>query len=121
MAIGMLLETHDCPLTPDEERYIRQHLERLGDRLVEPLATVVLTRHERQRQIDVALRVELAPPGEQLISHQVAGSAPRAVRLAVADVQRQLDHRLAGQPGEPAWRRRMPRARRAHSPESPAC
>lgn len=121
MAVGVLLETHDCPLSPDEERHIRHHLERLGDRLdrlSEPLATVVVTRHERQRQIDVALRLELGPLGEQLTSHQVAGSAPQAVRLAVADVQRQLAHRLAGTWGEPTYHPRLPRSSGSHPPES---
>ena len=45
------------------------------------MATVVFKRHERQRQVEVALRVELGPLGEHLVSHQAAETAIHAVRL----------------------------------------
>jgi ribosome-associated translation inhibitor RaiA len=103
MALTITLEDHDCPLGPDDERRIRHHLKRLGRRLThfpEPIATVVLKRHLQQRQVEVSLRVELGPLGEHLVSHQTAETAPHAVRLAVEDLERQLERRLAKQRGE---------------------
>ena len=123
MALEITLETHDNPLGPDEERHIRHHLERLGERLShfpQPIATVVLKRHPMQREVEVALRVELGPLGEHLISHQAAETAFHAVRLAVEDVERQLERRLAKQRGEHTYgvpSRRLPNADRPHPPE----
>ena len=122
MTLGITLETHDCPLSADEERHIRHHLERLGERLShfpEPMATVVLKRHELQRQVEVALRVELGPLGEHLISHQAGETPIHAVRLAVEDVERQLERRLSQKRGEHTYgvpSRRLPKAERPHPP-----
>lgn len=124
MALGITFETRDCPLGADEERHIRHHLEMLGQRLThfpEPLATVVLKRHELQRRVEVALRVELGPLGEHLVSHQAAETATHAVRLAVEDVERQLERRLAKQRGEHTYgvpSRRLPKANRPHPPKT---
>lgn len=122
MALAIILETHDCPLGRDQERRIRRRLERLGERLShfpEPTATAVLKRHETQRQVETALRVELGPLGAHLISHQAAETAPHAVRLAVEDVERQLERHLAQQRGEHTYgvpSRRLPKADRPHPP-----
>ena len=124
MALGITLETHDCAIGPDEEGHIRHHLEKLGQRLThfpEPIATVVLKRHVLQRQIEAALRVELGPLGEHLVSHQAAETATHAVRLAVEDVERQLERRLAKQRGEHTYgvpSRRLPKADRPHPPKT---
>jgi hypothetical protein len=124
MALGITLETHDCPLGPDEERHVRYQVEMLGKRLAhfpEPIATVVLKRHELQRRVEVALRVELGPLGEHLVSHQAAETAAHAVRLAVEDGERQLERRLAKQRGEHTYgvpSRRLPKAGRPHPPET---
>lgn len=126
MALAITLETRDCPLGPDEERHIRHQLERLGERLAhfpEPIATVVLKRHELQRQVEVALRIELGPLGGHLISHQAAETAPHAVRLAVEDGERQLERRLSKQRGEHTYgvpSRREPKADRPHPPKAGA-
>jgi ribosome-associated translation inhibitor RaiA len=122
LALEITLETHDNPLGLDEERHIRHHLERLGERLShfpQPIATVVLKRHPMQREVEVALRVELGPLGEHLISHQAAETAIHAVRLAVEDVERQLERRLAKQRGEHTYgvpSRRLPKANRPNPP-----
>lgn len=103
MSLRVVLKSAKCPLRDDEERHIRRHLERLGLRLAhfpEPIATLVLERHPRQRRIEAALRVELGPLGDHLISHQAAETAGHAVRLASEDVERQLERRLAKQRGE---------------------
>lgn len=120
MALGITLKTVDCPLGPDDERHIRNQLERLGQRLShfpEPLASVLLKRHAPQRQVEVDLRVELGPLGGHLVSHQTAETAIHAVRLAVEDVERQLERRLAKQRGEHTYgvpSRRLPKAERPH-------
>lgn len=124
MALVITLETHDCPLGPDEEQHIRGHLDRLGRRMShfpEPLATVVLKRHELQRQVEVDLRVELGPLGGHLVSHQSAETPIHAVRLAVEDAERQLERHLAKQRGEHTYgvpSRRLPKAERPHPPET---
>jgi hypothetical protein len=53
--------------------------------------------------VAVDLRLELGPLGSHLISHQAAETADRAVRLAVEDVERQLERQLAVQRGEPSF------------------
>jgi hypothetical protein len=123
LALVITLETHDCPLSPDEEGHIRHQLEVLGKRLdhfPEPLATVVLKRHELQREVEVALRVEPGPLGRHLISHQAAETAPHAVRLAVEDVERELERLLSNERGEQTYgvpSRRLRQAGRPHPPE----
>lgn len=124
MALTITIEADDHPLGTDDERHIRHHLEMLGQRLShfpEPIATVVLKRHEAQRQVDVSLRVELGPLGGHLVSHQAAETPTHAVRLAVEDVERQLERRLSKQRGEHTYgvpSRRLPKADRPHPPKS---
>lgn len=124
MTLGITLETHDCPLSPDEDRHVRHQVEGLGKRLThfpEPIVTVVLKRHELQRRVEVALRVELGPLGAHLVSHQAAETPEHAVRLAVEDAERQLERRLAKQRGEHTYgvpSRRLPKADRPHPPET---
>jgi hypothetical protein len=71
----------------------------------------MLTRHRDQRQVEVDLRVQLGTLGSHLISHQGAETVDRAVRLAVEDVERQLERQHAVQRGEPSFgvpSRRLP-------------
>ena len=74
-----------------------------------------------QRRVTADLRVQLGPLAAHLISHQAAESADLAARLAVEDVERQLERRLAKQRGQPTYSvpsRRLPEALRPHPPES---
>ena len=122
MALDIILATHDCPLGADEEGHVRGQLERLGERLAHfpaPIATAVLKRHDLQRHTEVSLRVELGPHGGHLVSHQTAETAIHAVRLAVEDVERQLERRLSRQRGEHTFgvpSRRLPKSSRPHPP-----
>lgn len=55
--------------------------------------------------------MKLSPLGSHLISHQGAETVDRAVRIAVEDVERQLEREHAMQRGEPSFgvpSRRLP-------------
>lgn len=114
MALNTTLTLKNLVLDKTEERRIRRHLEQLERRLVhhpDPEATLVLESFPARRQVEVDLRVQLGPLGSHLISHQVAETPDHAVRLAVEDVERQLERRLAQQRGEPTYgvpSRRLP-------------
>jgi ribosome-associated translation inhibitor RaiA len=114
MALETALKTQGFELTDVEERHVRHHLDGLERRLVhrpEPTATLMLKRQPQARRIDVSLRVQLGPLGSHLISHQSAETADRAVKLAVEDVERQLERQDAQQAGEQAYgipSRRLP-------------
>jgi hypothetical protein len=109
-------------LESDQEAHIRRLLVKLGKRLAhfpEPSAHVVLKQQHGQQRVDVALRVELGPLGNHLISHQWGKTDDHAVRLAIADVERQLERRLAKQRGEHTFgvpSRREPASLRPHPP-----
>jgi ribosome-associated translation inhibitor RaiA len=120
MALEIKLQLHGLALTGAEERRILRHLHALEQRLVhrpEPTAELVLRQYGAQRQVRVDLRVQLAPLGPHLVSHQAAETADRAIRLAVEDVERQLERRQAAQRGEPTYgvpSRRLPAELRPH-------
>jgi hypothetical protein len=103
----------------DEQR-IEHQLDALEQRLMHhpaPIAELVLTGHAMQRRVQADLRIQLSPLGAHVVSHQSAPSTDQAVRLAVEDVERALEHKHADQRGEPSfgvpsrrpWRRRAPR------------
>jgi len=114
MALERVLKVNGVALNPVDERRIHHHLDVLEQRLAnhaEPTAVLVLTQHRDQRQIEVDLRVQVSPLASHLISHQRAETADRAVRLAIEDVERQLERRHAAQRGEPTFgvpSRRLP-------------
>jgi hypothetical protein len=85
----------------------------------EPIAELVLKQHLGPRQVEANLQVLLGSLGPQLIGHQLAKTAGHAVRLAVEDVERQLERRQATQRGELTFAvpsRRLPRQTRPHPP-----
>jgi ribosome-associated translation inhibitor RaiA len=127
MPLKTILELGDVRLTEAEVRRIRRKLETLGRRLThhpKPIAEVVLKARPARRQVEAKVRVRLGPLGGHLVSSQAAETADCAVRLAMEDLERQLDRRLAGQRGEPTYgvpSRRLPkqlRPSRAPSAES---
>jgi hypothetical protein len=106
MPLRTTLNLGDLTLTELEERRIRRQLEGLGRRLArhpQPSADIVLRPHPGQRQTRADMRVQLGSLGPHLVSHQLARTPDRAVRLAVDDIQRQLERRLAQQRGEPSY------------------
>jgi ribosome-associated translation inhibitor RaiA len=123
MALEVQLETRRCELSEAEVARIRNQLRGLERRLEhfpEPTAMLVVEEHEAQRRVTVELRVQLGPLAGHLISHQTAETPDRAVRLAVDDVERQLERRLATQRGQPTFgvpSRRLPEELRPRPPK----
>jgi ribosome-associated translation inhibitor RaiA len=106
MVLKTIIRTSGLSLNSSDERRVQHQLDALERRLIhhpEPTASLMLTRHRDQRQIEVDLRVQLGPLGSHLISHQGAETIDRAVRLAVEDVERQLERQHAVQRGEPTF------------------
>jgi ribosome-associated translation inhibitor RaiA len=114
MTLETTLRTHGMTLTDAERQRIDHHLAALDRRLTHrpsPTAVLVLEEHRNRRQIEANLRVQVGPLGDHLVSHQTAETVDRAVRLAVEDVERQIERKVAGQRGEPTFgvpSRRLP-------------
>jgi hypothetical protein len=120
MTVQTNLTLRGVDIDAAEEARILHQLDALGQRLThepEPLAELVLSQSTAQRRVEADLRVLLNRLGTHLVSHQSADTAERAVRLAVADVERQLERRHSQQSGEPTFgvpSRRLPRSLRLH-------
>jgi ribosome-associated translation inhibitor RaiA len=126
MALTIRLSTKGLALNETERTRIERQLRALERHELAnrpaPQAALVLRRYAAQRRVAVNLRVQLGPLGRHVVSHQAAATPDQAVRLAVADVERQLERLRAAQAGEPTYgvpSRRLPRRRRPHPP-SPA-
>lgn len=125
MPLQTIIRTSGVSLSSSDEWQVHHQLDALERRLIhhpDPKASLMLTRHRDQRQVEVDLRVELGPLGSHLISHQGAETVDRAVHLAIKDVERQLERRHAAQRGEPSFgvpSRRLPSSLRpANTPSS---
>lgn len=125
MALETSLELRDLALDEGEEQRIYRHLRSLERRLTKrpaPRAVLLLKGHAAQRRVEADLRLQVGPLGSHLISHQWGETAGQAVRLAVEDVQRQLERLVATQRGEPTFgvpSRRLPKQLRPN-PLTPA-
>ena len=125
MTLETTLRTHSITLSDAERERIDHHMARLDQRLKHrpaPTAVLVLEEHRNRRQIEANLRVQVGPLGDHLVSHQTAETVDRAVRLAVEDVERQIERKVATQRGEPTFgvpSRRLPASQRpAQKPET---
>jgi ribosome-associated translation inhibitor RaiA len=121
MTLETRLEVVGLTLTAAAERRIRHQLRTLDHHFLAsrpaPHAVLVLRQHAAQRQVEANLQVQLGPLAGHVVSHQTAETADHAVRLAVADLERQLEHRRAFQQGEPTYgvpSRRLPAHLRPH-------
>jgi ribosome-associated translation inhibitor RaiA len=109
------LHTPKTELSEDSEKRIQRHIAGLERRLVNfPTALISLTVRDRstERRHTVDLRVTLGVEGDVLVSHQSGESAEHATRLAVEDVERQLERYVATLRGKHAFgtpSRREPR------------
>jgi len=122
MMLETKLDTNGMRLDAVVERRIRHHLEALGRRLAKraaPVAVLVLRERMGARAVEAHLRLQLEPLGVHLVAHQAAETPDRAVRLAVEDVQRQLERHTSGQRAEHTFgvpSRRLPAQLRPHPP-----
>ena len=122
MVLRTIIRRGDVALSELDERRIERRLRALERRLInrpEPEAVLALKAESAQRRVRADLRVQLGPLGMHLISHQDAETVDRAVRLAVEDVERQLERRRAQQAGESTFgvpSRRLPAERRPNPP-----
>ena len=120
MTLSIQVEVQGLKLAEMDERRIRAHFQRLERRLAdrpEPAAVLVLQQYVDQRRVGADLRIELGPLGPTLVSHQAAETPDRATRLAVEDVERQLERRTSEQRGDASFgvpSRREPRRLRPH-------
>ena len=112
------ITVHGFEMTEAESRHVEQQLDMLARRLVhrpDPKAVLVLKSYGQRREIEADLRVQLGPLGAHLISRESAETPDRATHLAVKDVERQLERRLATQRGEPTFG--VPSRRRTDDPK----
>ncbi len=120
MTLSIQLEVEGLSLSGIDERRLRAHFQTLERRLAdrpEPAAVLVLQQHPDQRRVAADLRIELGPLGPTLVSRQAAETPDRAARLALEDVERQLERRTSEQRGDAAFgvpSRREPRRLRPH-------
>lgn len=104
----------------DEEEHVRRLLALLDKRLAhrpDPAARLLLRWHDQQRRMKARLSLQLELLGAHVVSHEEAETAEQAVRLAVSDLERQIERHTAHQRGEPAYGvpgRRLPESTRPH-------
>jgi hypothetical protein len=97
-----------------------RHLKSLEQRtthFADPVARIRLSAQRLPRLVQVDLRVALGPREADLISHQSAETPDHAVRLAVQDIERQLERKISQLRGEESWgvpSRRLPKSTRPH-------
>lgn len=126
MTLDIQLHNGSIELGADQEDRIMRKVRSLDQRLAKfptPLATLRLREQGQQRRIDVDLRVLLVPHGQHIVSHQSAETADHAVRLAVEDVERQLERHIDSLRGDATFgvpSRREPRSERPHAPHPEA-
>jgi ribosome-associated translation inhibitor RaiA len=114
MALERIIRAHGVEWTDIEEKRIQHHMDRLARHLRNhpaPKAMLSFTGYPAKKRIGLHLRVELGPLGGHLLSRQSAETADQATRLAVEDIERQLERRHAAQTGEATYgvpSRRLP-------------
>ncbi|HEY8445707.1 MAG TPA: HPF/RaiA family ribosome-associated protein [Thermomicrobiales bacterium] len=123
MALGVQFHLNNYTLSSAEDKQLRRHLQRLERRLQrfqEPRVSVTIKEFPPEGKVTVDFRLIPAPRERELISHQAGQNAGQAVRLAVEDIERQLERWFAKMRGEPAYgvpSRREPEELRGQTPE----
>ena len=106
MPLSIMLRYQNLQLSEVEESRLRRQLAGLESRLVhhpDPVAELSLSQLVEPRRIEADLRVRLGPLGSHLVSHQAGATVYSSVRLAIKDVERQLERQHAKQRGEPTF------------------
>lgn len=118
MTLNVRIHADGFELKPDVQDRFEHMLARLERRLShfsEPKAVVRLREEGTPTVTTVDLRIELGSHSGELISHQSAPTADHSMRLAMEDVERQLERRLSSQRGEATYgvpSRREPKSER---------
>ena len=100
------IHTPKTELSRDAEHRIERHLAGLERRLVKfknPQGRLTIKDRPTERRHTADLVLELGVDGVQLVSHDAGESAEHAARLAIEDVERQLERYVANLRGEPAF------------------
>lgn len=106
MSFTIRLDRGNVALTAAEEDKLLRKLDGLEQRLQHhpaPSAVIALEQHALTRQVDVDLRVQLSPLGSHLVSRQSADTIDHALRLAIKEIERQLERNHGKQRGEPSF------------------
>ena len=117
------IETKGLELTTSQRDRINHQLNELAVRLetrANPVATIELIAFPERRTVEVDCRVHLEPLGAHLVSHREADTVEHAVRLALEDIDRELETKLASQRGDATFgvpSRRLPSALRPGKPD----
>jgi ribosome-associated translation inhibitor RaiA len=100
------IHTPKTSLGPDSEHRIQRHIAGLERRLVKfqnPQGKLTVRDRPTERRHTADLVLELGVDGVELVSHHSGESAEHAARLAIEDVERQLERYMATLRGEPAF------------------
>jgi ribosome-associated translation inhibitor RaiA len=104
MAIELLTpKTH---LGPEAERKIQRHLDSLEKRLVNFKnhdGTLTVRDKSTERRFTADLVVATGVDGVELVSRNASETAEQAARLAIEDIERQLERYVATLRGEPSF------------------
>jgi ribosome-associated translation inhibitor RaiA len=109
------LHTPRTRLSPDSEKRIQRHIAGLERRLVNfanPLISITIKDRVTERRHTADIRLQLGVDGVELLSHNDGESAEHAARLAIEDIERQLERYMSTLRGEATYgtpSRREPR------------
>lgn len=120
MSLDVQVRTGNLRLGDEQKQRIQHQLGTLEKRLAnfdEPLARLTLREHNARRTITADLKITPGPKLDEIVSHQEAETPDHAVRLAVEDVERQLERFFSALRGEQTFgvpSRRLPSEQRPH-------
>jgi ribosome-associated translation inhibitor RaiA len=100
------IHTPKTNLGPDSEHRIQRHIAGLERRLVKfqnPQGKLTVRDRPTERRHTADLVLELGVDGVELVSHCAGESPEHAARLAIEDVERQLERYMSTLRGEPTF------------------
>ena len=100
------IHTPKTNLGPDSEHRIQRHIAGLERRLVKfhnPNGRLTVKDRPTERRHTADLVLDLGVDGVELVSHHAGESAEHAARLAIEDVERQLERYVSTLRGEASF------------------
>ena len=100
------LITPKTTLTPESEKRVRRDLDGLERRLSSlphPIATLTLRDRSSERRFTADLILQTGVDSADLVAHQAAPTAEAAAKLAVEDIERQLEKYMATLRGDASF------------------